>query len=188
MMQTRASNADFVCRDAADAKRIEGYFAVFGSNYEMFPGATESIDPHAFDETIGDDIRCLIEHDSRLVLGRSTAGTLQLRIDEKGLWGSVLINEHDQDAMNLYARVMRGDVSQCSIGFNILDEDETIKPDGTVHWTLRRVQLFDVSCVTFPAYKETGISARMADYKAAKKRQLDAEKARLRERVKEAWH
>ena len=62
---------------------ISGYFSVFNSNYEMWQGASESIDPGAFDGALGDDIRCLTDHDSRLVLGRTRAGTLFLRTDEK---------------------------------------------------------------------------------------------------------
>lgn len=177
--QTRTISADFQTREEGKEKRIEGYFAVFGSNYDMWPGASESVDPHAFDGHLGDDIRALIDHETRLVLGRTTAGTLQLRADEHGLWGSILINEDDQDAMNLYARVQRGDVSQCSFGFDILEQDEEIRQDGTVHWTLLKVQPYEVSVCTFPAYKETEIQARRRDYDAIRARQLDAWKNRL---------
>ena len=127
-------------------------------------GATESVDPHAFDDALTDDIRALIDHDTRLVLGRTTAGTLTLRVDENGLFGSILINEDDQDAMNLYARIQRGDVSQCSFGFDILDEstEESRDENGkyTVHWTIKKVKLYEVSAVTFPAYEQTSINAR----------------------------
>lgn len=98
----------------------------------MWPGAYETIDPGAFDGALGDDIRCLIDHDTRLMLGRNRSGTLMLRVDEKGLWGSVEINPDDQDAMNLYARVQRGDVSQCSFGFDILEEETEYQEKGGV--------------------------------------------------------
>ena len=86
-------------------------------------GATESIDEHAFDDALDDDIRCLTDHVTHLVLGRTKAGTLTLSIDNHGLFGEVEINENDQDAVNTYERVKRGDVSQCSFGFDILEED-----------------------------------------------------------------
>ena len=57
--------------------------------------------------------------------------------------------------MDLYARVERGDVSQCSFGFDILDENVEYKENGAVHWTIKRVKLYEVSVVTFPAYKDT---------------------------------
>ena len=50
---------------------------------------SESIDSHAFDETINDDIRALINHDTTYVLGRTKALTLTLRIDDHGLWGGM---------------------------------------------------------------------------------------------------
>lgn len=59
----------------------------------MGDGFTEQIDPHAFDDQLGGDVRALIDHDTRLVLGRTCAGTLTLRVDEHGLWGSIAVNE-----------------------------------------------------------------------------------------------
>lgn len=126
--QTRGGATRFETREENGKKKIEGYFAVFDSNYEIFDGATESIDRHAFDGALDGDIRALIDHETRLVLGRTTAGTMTLRVDEHGLWGSIEINEQDSDAMNLYARVQRGDVSQCSFGFDILQERTDVDP------------------------------------------------------------
>lgn len=175
--QTRTNKADFQTREDNGERRIEGYFAVFGSNYDMWPGASESIDPHAFDEALGDDVRVLIDHDTRLVLGRTSAGTAELRVDEHGLWGSVLINPDDSDAMNAYARNKRGDVNQASFGFDILDEDTEYREDGSVHWTVKKVKLYEVSLCTFPAYRETELQARKADYANLRKRHTEAWKA-----------
>lgn len=164
---------------------IEGYFAVFGSKYEMFPGASESVAPEAFDRTLDRDIRALIDHESRLVMGRTKAGTLELRVDSHGLWGRIEINENDTDAMNLYARVQRGDVSQCSFGFEIIREDVEInEATGHVHWTLREVRLWEVSVVTFPAYEETGVEARKQEFGDIQSRRVAAWKARMKGRLK----
>lgn len=171
----------FQTRDADGVLRIEGYFATFQGEYVM-PFGTESVDPGAFDGALDDDIRCLIDHDTRLVLGRTTAGTLTLRVDERGLWGSVVINPEDQDALNLYARVKRGDVSQCSFGFDILDQAEEIR-NGVPHWTIKRVKLYEVSCVTFPAYEDTEIQARRRDLDDWNRRRLAAWKAEMRARL-----
>ena len=62
--------------------------------------------------------------------------------------------------MNIYARVKRGDVSQCSIGFNIIGEDTDIRGDGSVHWTIIEAELVECSLCTFPAYTETSATAR----------------------------
>ena len=184
--QTRSAGAKFETRDENGERRIEGYFNVFGDTYELWPGATESVDPHAFDGALQDDIRALVTHDTRLVIGRTTAGTLTLRADEYGLWGSVLVNPEDQDAMNLYARVQRGDVSQCSFGFDILDEETTFGEDGSVHWTIKAVKLYEVSVCTFPAYRETEVQARKEEFDTLKKRRAEAWRAERLGRLKKA--
>jgi HK97 family phage prohead protease len=185
--QARSQATQFRATETDGKKYIEGYFSVFCGVYELWPGATESVDPKAFDDTINDDIRALINHDTTLVLGRNQAGTLELKVDEKGLWGRVEINEKDQDAMNLYARVERNDVNQCSFGFDILEEDTEYRDDGSVHWTLKRVKLYEVSVVTFPAYEDTSVQARKKDFEQIKKRQIEKWKSERKERLKR-WH
>jgi HK97 family phage prohead protease len=172
--QVRSVASSFNTREDDGKLYIEGYFAVFNSNYEIFDGATESVAPGAFDGALLDDIRALIDHETRLVLGRTSAGTLELRVDEHGLFGRVEINPNDQDAMNLYARVQRGDVNQCSFGFDILDEEYEVLENGDVHWTIKKVKLYEVSVVTFPAYESTEVVARKNDYEAIQKRQREA--------------
>ena len=162
---------------------ISGYFSVFNSDYQIVSGMTESVASEAFDEALSDDIRCLIDHETRLVLGRTKAGTLTLKTDSRGLWGEVRINPNDQDAMNLYERVKRGDVDQCSFGFDILQEDFEDR-GNEVHWTIKKVKLYEVSVVTFPAYEETGVSARKADLANIRKRELEATKSRIMKKIK----
>ena len=182
--QTRTISSSFAVREDNGERRLEGYFSVFGPVYELWAGATESIAPTAFAGETEGDVRALVDHLTHLVLGRTTAGTLTLRVDERGLWGSILINPADQDAMNLYARVQRGDVTQASFGFDILDEDEEVRDDGTVHWTIKQVKLYEVSVVTFPAYRDTEIAARKADFDTIQKRRLDAWKISTKERLR----
>ena len=154
-----------------EAPVIEGYFAVFDSNYDMGYGMSESVAPGAFSETLAGDVRALIDHDTRLVLGRTTAHTLELREDSHGLWGKIYINPKDSEAMNLYERVKRGDVSQCSFGFEI-------------HWRITKSKLYEVSCCTYPAYEETGISARKKDLEQIEKRKSEAWKSTLLKKLK----
>ena len=184
--QTRTHEAQFQTREDGDERRIEGYFSVFGSSYELWPGATESVDPHAFDDALTDDVRVLVDLDTRMVLGRTSAGTAELRVDDHGLWGSVLINPDDTDAMNAYARNKRGDVTQASFGFDILDEETERRSDGSVHWTIKKVKLYEVSLCTFPAYQDTELKARADDLKEIKKRELEARKNDLLARIRAA--
>lgn len=183
MRQLRTAATDFKTREDGEELLIEGYFAVFDSNYDIWPGASESIAQGAFSSSLEtDDIRALTNHNTDLVLGRTRAGTLTLREDTHGLWGSIRINPKDTDAMNTRERVLRGDVSQCSIGFEIIREDTEFREDGSVHWTIREVKLYEVSVCTFPAYTETNVNARKRDLEEIQKRktQVWAEQARKR--------
>lgn len=181
--QIRAAASKFETREETGEMYISGYFSVFNSVYEMWPGAKEQIEGTAFDDTINDDIRCLTNHDTRLVLGRTKAGTLNLKIDNKGLWGEVRINPNDRDAVNLYERVKRGDVDQCSIGFEVLEEAFEELGDY-VQWTILKVKLYEVSIVTFPAYEDTSVTAREKDLKEIKKRKNEEWKAKMLKKVK----
>ena len=182
--QLRSVPAEFQTREDGDDLIIEGYFAVFNSNYEIAPGMSESIAPGAFSNSISGDVRALINHDTTLVLGRTAAHTLELREDTHGLWGRIVINPNDSDAMNARARVLRRDVSQCSIGFNIRKEDTEIREDGSVHWTIRDVDLWEVSICTFPAYEETNISARSAERDDLLKRRADLWRSKMKKILK----
>lgn len=177
--QLRSDASQFQVREAEGDLSIEGYFSVFNSIYELWPGATESVAPGAFSETLGDDIRALVNHNDTLVLGRNKAGTLELREDSHGLWGKIKVNPNDSDAMNLYERVKRGDVNQCSFGFMIESEETEFREDGSIHWTIRKVNLFEVSVCTFPAYEATEVSARKADYEEIQKRKTEKWRAEM---------
>lgn len=183
--QTRMICTDFKTREDGEGNpTIEGYFAVFNSNYDMGWGMSESIAPGAFTEALGGDVRALVNHDTTLVLGRNKAGTLDLKEDSHGLWGQVKINPNDSSAMDLYERVKRGDVDGCSIGFDIAEEETEFLENGDVHWTIKKVlPLYEVSACTFPAYEDTNVSARTAQREELQKRQSEAWRERMKERL-----
>lgn len=185
---TRSFKSDLKVREATEQeeKVIEGYFVVFDSVTELWPGCFEEIARSAFDDTLENDIRALINHNTELVLARTKSGTLTLRVDEKGLWARIVVNENDIDALNLYARVQRGDVDQCSFGFNVLDEDIECRDDGTTKWTINKVDLHEVSVVTFPAYEDTGVQARKREFEEIKERSLESRKKALKEKLRNA--
>lgn len=163
---------------------VNGYFAVFDSDYELWPGATESIAPGAFDESISGDVRALYNHNDDIILGRTSAGTLKLEQTSRGLWGEIKINQKDSDAMNAYERIQRGDITGCSFGFDIEREEFRENPDGTYHWTILSVNpLYEVSPCVFPAYTETSVQARKKDVEQLQQRQAEAWKKKMKERI-----
>ena len=182
--KVRCVAQQFQTRAANDHLFIEGYFSVFNSEYPLWEGASEIVKPGAFTNSVSGDVRALINHDSSLVLGRTKAGTLTLRQDERGLWGSIRINRDDVDAMNLYARVQRGDVDQCSFGFDIKRETFVDLGDGKCRWEIEEVDpLYEVSVCTFPAYTETSVSARKQDLAEIEKRRAEAWRSDMKKKL-----
>lgn len=177
-------DADFQTREADGKRYIDGYFAVFNSQYWLWEDAYETIDQGAFDLSRDKDVRALTNHDTTLVLGRTTAGTLTLRVDERGLFGSIEINEADQDAVNQYERVKRGDVTQCSFGFEILSQDIERTEGMPTVFHLREVKLYEVSVCTFPAYEETSVTARKAELAEIDRRRAEAWRTEMLKKLK----
>lgn len=167
---------------AGDAGKVaRGYAALFNARTDIGGYFTESIAPGAFTETLRtSDVRALINHDSGRVIGRSAAGTLRLKEDDKGL--AVEIDLPDtSDGRDLAIQLDRGDISGMSFGFRVTHDewDETGKiPARTIH----KVELFEVSAVAFPAYDDTSIALRSLDdaRKEQKRKNFSAAAQRLR--------
>lgn len=186
-MENRKSflSTDFQVRESqgSDEKYLEGYFIKFNEETNLFDNVYEEVDPQSITNSLkNNDIRCLFNHQTDLVLGRTGNKTLELRADENGLFGKVKINKEDRQAMDILARIERGDINACSFGFNILNE-EVVERADSVKFILKEIDLVEVSPVTFPAYPTTEISARNKDLKSYKQRQLSYKKSKLKERL-----
>jgi HK97 family phage prohead protease len=143
----------------ADAKgRITGHAAVFDSLSRDLGGFKERIRAGAFDDTLTDDVRALFNHDPNYVLGRSSAGTLSLAVDKRGLVFDIKPPATTW-ARDLLVSIRRGDIDQASFAFNALDESWE-KLDGEPVRELRKLKLIDVSPVTYPAYDQTDVATR----------------------------
>ena len=166
---------------------LEGYFVVFGQPYYVDDYCEEVIDRHAFDNAVMTDVRALIDHNSRLVLGRKNGEvqTLDFEIDDTGVYVRVQINPGDSDAMSLRARVLRGDVDQASFGFIERRWEYSDLPDGRVRRTILEIaELCEFSVCTFPAYEQTSVSARSRNGDALRGEVLEHRKNNLRRKLK----
>jgi HK97 family phage prohead protease len=145
-----------------EKRYIEGHAAVFDSWSETLGGIfpfKEKVRKGAFSQTIEkDDIRALFNHDPNYVLGRNKAGTLELKEDETGLYVRI-IPPDTQAARDLITSIERGDINQMSFGFTV-EEEKWDTVEGIDVRELRKVKLFDVSPVTFPAYPSTDVGVR----------------------------
>ena len=185
----RSRKTEFRADSPADGQPylIEGYFVVFGQPYYVDDYFEEVIDRHAFDNAVMNDVRALIDHNSRLVLGRrnETVQTLEFEIDDTGVYGRIQINPDDTDAMSLRARVLRGDVDQASFGFIERRWEFEDLPDGRVRRTVLEIaELLELTVCTFPAYEQTSVSARSRNGDALRKEVLKHRKNNLRRKLK----
>lgn len=171
MIQTRMSyNAGGVSvtpRSVGQPRKLRGYAAVYyngtpGTEYRLGPNSYERIMPGAFDRAIReDDVRALFNHDGSRILGRTTAGTLSLLADQRGLFYSISPAD-TQTAREVMTWVERREITGSSFSFIVTDEG-TLKENGRRIFEVRAVKLFDVGPVTFPAYEGTAAEFNSAD-------------------------
>lgn len=166
--------------DDGSDRRLAGYAALYDTETRIGPFFREVLETGAFRAALdrGDDVRALFNHDANVVLGRSTAGTLTLTEDERGLRYDVLLPD-TQTARDLWTSVQRGDISQSSFAFTVdAEEWRDMSGDDLPLRVVKSVRLFDVSPVTYPAYQETTVSAR-SQAEALQEAQRQAWRAQL---------
>lgn len=143
--------------------KLSGYAIVFNVLSEPIFGLfKERIMPEALEKTLKeDDQLCLWGHDAMYVLGRKSANTLDLRVDDKGLYFEVTPPNANW-ARDLVESVHRGDINQMSFGFKVFDErwiqdKETIKEHGIPIREILGIKLYEISIVSFPAYSQSSV-------------------------------
>jgi HK97 family phage prohead protease len=114
---------------------------------------------------------------------------MTIGVDDTGLWGESRINGRDTEAVNSWERVHRGDVDQCSFGFDYVPDGEMVETDtdGCTHCTILRAKLYEVSICTFPAYEGTSVEARDRAMEHSKRAQFARWKNQKQEVLKK-WH
>lgn len=167
------TNAEFRVVRTGKTTKLCGYASVFNSDSEDLGGFVEQIAPEAFDAVLATspDVRCYVNHDSNMLLGRTVSGTLTLRTDSKGLYYECLMPD-TQLGRDTLVLAERGDVNQSSFGFIVdsapgserwYDEagKETSKYIGVKRVIHKVSRLFDVSPVQqAPAYPGATVQAR----------------------------
>ncbi|WP_057874624.1 HK97 family phage prohead protease, partial [Loigolactobacillus rennini] len=111
--------------DTSGEMVLEGYAVLFNTPSEDLGGFKEIIAPHALDGVDITDVKCLVNHDYKMIIGRTQAETLELKTDGKGLWFKCYLPDTSY-AHDIYANVKAGNVTQCSF-FYTLSEDKNAK-------------------------------------------------------------
>ena len=144
-------NADM--RVESTGSSIRGYAAVFNSVSEDLGGFVEYIEPRAFDNVMDNDVRALFNHDFNYLLGRTSAGTLKIWTDERGLGYEAQLPDTSY-AKDLAVLMERGDVTQSSFAFMVDQDRWEVDDEGNYTRYIESVsRLIDVSPVVLPAYQ-----------------------------------
>ena len=159
--EVRVSSAPerFEIRSNTDGSRtVSGYFATFNTLSSDLGGFRERVAKGAFAQSLRDnpDVICYFNHDSNLILGRVSSGTLSVEEDDRGLKFRVTLPQTSYSS-DLISLMERGDVAACSFGFSVdgSDGDTWELVDGSLIRTLVRVRVWEGSIVGVPAYPNT---------------------------------
>lgn len=110
----------------------------------------------------------LYNHDYNQVIGRSNKGegTLNLELRDDGVYFDLDVPNTTM-GNDLLENIRLGNINQCSFGFRYANEPDAYvdkKVDDTWYRDVYKIgELFDVSAVTFPAYDDTYVNARMQE-------------------------
>lgn len=138
---------------------IQGMAVVYSSLSEDI-GFREMVAPGAFTACLATnpDVRCLFNHDTNLILGRTTSGTMTLSDTPAGLAFRCTLPD-TSTGRDLAVSLKRGDVSGMSFGF-ICDQAEWSDTPDYMLRTITAATLLDCSPVVFPAYTAASVSLR----------------------------
>jgi hypothetical protein len=154
--EIRKLDMQFRAEDTEDNKmEIKGYAAVFNSpeTYDY----TEVIAPTAFDNADMSDVVLRYNHnDNFMVLARTRNKSLDLKVDEKGLFIDATLQDDISEHRDIFNAIKSGLIDKQSFAF-IVDEDEYDYDTDTR--TITRIgKVFDVSVVDQPFYNDTDVS------------------------------
>lgn len=167
--ETRFVNGTVGVEQRADGtKFIAGYASVFyrageaGTEFKLWDNLVERVMPGTFDDAIqqAQDVRGLFNHDPNCILGRTKAGTCRLSVDARGLRYEI-DPPKTQLCADLMESISRGDVTGSSFSFRVVDQAWITEGEQEIR-EIRKVELFDVGPVTFPAYEATEAGLRAA--------------------------
>ena len=181
-------NMTFEVREDGDKPSflVEGYASTF-EPYKLMEidglDYNEKIQPTAFDGADLSDVVYRIDHEGK-VYARSSAGSIELDIDEHGLH-QITDLSRTRAAREHYEDIVAGNYPQMSFAFTVAEDH--YDADTRTRIIDRIAKVFDISAVSFPANPTTELHVR--DYfngvieaeKAAEAERLKAEEERRRD-------
>lgn len=144
---------------SSDGSRTISGTIYYNVGSEDLGGFTEYLAPGVFSDSLAGDVLCLRDHDPKLLMGRTKAKTLTLTDSADALRFSCKLPQ-TSEAESLAASIERGDLDSTSFGFRTIEDVWTSDGEGNIIRTLLKVELFEVSPCSFPAYPSSSVSVR----------------------------
>lgn len=157
-IEVRTYQSGLRSSDPEGGRTVTGHAALFNSETHLGGKVYERIAPGAFKKALTrSDVRLLKNHDPNLILGR-TGRNLTVSEDERGM--PIQCDFPDTTiGRDSLTEVREGLIDQMSFAFTIGDEIKEERTDGTTLFTITEVrEIYDVSIVTYPAYKDTSVT------------------------------
>jgi HK97 family phage prohead protease len=184
-LRTRvASDLRFLAASGDAPDRIQAKALVYGAVSEDMGGWREVFAPGSVE--LDPDLRMLNDHQTAMVLGRVSAGTLDAMDDGSGIVATAYPPDTSW-ARDLRVSMERGDIDQMSFRFQALEDDvawvpsEAAPDGGYVLRTVLRALISEVSVVAMPAYPQTVALARASVSGELRRRVWSALPVELRE-------
>lgn len=155
--ETRAVSSGSLSFSVTDGKpRIDGRAILFDSWSVDLGGFRERMLPDSVQ--LDADLVALFDHATDKVLGRTSAGTMEVRSDSKGV-AFTAYPPQTTWAADLRVSMERGDIKGCSYRM-FVDEDKWYVENGQVCRDVIRARVSELTVTSMPAYPETTAEAR----------------------------
>lgn len=166
-----------------DAMKIQGFALRFNEESNLLGEFVEVISPEALKDADMSDVRMLINHDQNYVIGRTTAGTLDLEVTDEGLYFRCTL-PNTTYARDVYENIKLGNIRECSFGMIVGSDGDTFekRSDGIFKRTINKIQtIFDCSVVSFPAYNTSSVEPALRSIEKIKQEEIEAMKAKQKQ-------
>src|ERR1700685_3672372 len=129
--EIRFAGADLRAAKSNGAMVITGRPAVYNSLSQDLGGFKEVLLPGCFDDSLSDqELYAAWNHDDSQIIGRVSAGTLEVDSDRIGLTMRCTL-PNSPLGQNVYESIRRGDVKQMSFGMVVIEDRWDIASDNS---------------------------------------------------------
>ena len=158
--EVRTLRGPVLRRGDETSRRIGGYALKFNRLSQNLGGFVERIDPGFPAKSEADGwpgVMARWNHEDAYLLGTTAGETLRLVVDGTGVDYEVDLPTARGDLLELVAR---GDVTQSSFAFQLIEDDWGLTDDGFPMRTLLSGRIVDVAPANAPAYLDTSTGLR----------------------------